>query len=100
MGLYCWSDDGGDNLATGYLTTSQPYGERLSRELKDLDVCVYGLKGLTTVQLSKEEDARLIVHLAVRHDQELGSVLDDQRPFDMLLIMQGRTSWSCEWLLS
>ena len=71
-----------------------PYGERLSRELKDLDVCVYGLKGPTTVQLSKEEDARLIAHLAVRHGQELGSVLDGQRPFDLLLIMQGRTSWS------
>ena len=69
MGLSCWSDDGGDSLTTGYLITSQrfsPYGERLGRELKDFNVCVYGLKGLTTVQLSKEKDARLIAHLASR----------------------------------
>ena len=95
MGLYCWFDDGGDSLTTGFLMTSQrfsPYGEGMSREHKDLDVCLYGFKGLTTMQLSKDEDARLIA--------ELGSVLDDQRPSDLLLIMQGRTSWSCEWLLA
>ena len=50
--------------------------------------------------LSKGEDARLIVHVALKHDQELGSFLDDQRPFDLLPIMRRRTSWSCEWLLS
>ena len=33
-------------------------------------------------------------------DQELGSFLDDRRPFDLLPIMRRRTSWSCEWLLS
>ena len=103
MGLYCWSDDGGDSLTTGFPMTSQrfsPYGEGMSRELEDFDVCVYGLKGLTAVQLSEDENARLIAHVAYRHGQELGSVLDDRRPFDLLLIMQGRTSWSCAWLLS
>ena len=50
--------------------------------------------------LSKGEDARLIVHVAFRHDQELGSFLDDRRPFDLLPIMWRRTSWSCESLLS
>ena len=57
MGLYCWSDDGGDSLATGFLMASQrfsPYSEGTSRELDDFDVCVYGLKGLTAVQLSEE----------------------------------------------
>ena len=103
MELYCWSGNGDDSFTTGFLLTSQRfslYGERLSRELKNLDVCVYGFKGLTTLQLSKNEDARLIAHLAFRHGQEFRSVLDDQRPFDLLLIMQGRTSWSFFWLLS
>ena len=77
-----------------------PYSEGMSWELEDFDVCVNGLKGLTAVQLSEDEDARLIAHVAFRHDQELGSVLDDRRPFDLLPIMRGRTSWSCEWLLS
>ena len=49
--------------------------------------------------LSKDEDARLIAHVALRHDQELDSFLDDHRPFDLLPIMRRRTSWSCEWLL-
>ena len=44
--------------------------------------------------------ARLIVHVAFRHDQELGSLLDDQMPFDLLTIMRGRTSWPCKSLLS
>ena len=55
---------------------------------------------LTAVQLSEDEDARLIAHVAFKHGQELGSVLDDRKSFDLLLIMRGRTSWSCEWLLS
>ena len=76
-----------------------PCSERISRELEDFDVRVSGLKGLTAM-LSKDEDARLIAHVALRHDQELGSFLDDQRPFDLLPIMRRRTSWSCEWLLS
>ena len=71
-----------------------PYGEGMSRKHKDLD------QGLTTVQLSKDDDARLIAHVAFRHGQELGSVLNDQRPFDLLPIMRRRTSWSCKWLLS
>ena len=75
-----------------------PYSERISRELEDFDVRVSGLKGLTAM-LSKDEDARLIAHVALRHDQELGSFLDDHRPFDLLPIMRRRTSWSCEWLL-
>ena len=55
---------------------------------------------LTALQLSENEDARLIAHLTFKHGQELGSVLDGRKPFDLLLIMRGRTSWSCQWLLS
>ena len=47
LGQYCWFDDGGDSLTTGFLMTGQcfsPYGQGLSRELGDLDVCVCGLK--------------------------------------------------------
>ena len=102
LGQNCWSDDGGDSLTAGFLTTGQRfslYGEGLSRELRDLDVCVCGLNGLTAVQLSEDEDARLIVDVAFRRGQELGSVLDERGPFDLLLIMQERTSWSCELLL-
>ena len=47
MGLYCWTDDGGDNLTTGFLIISQhfsSYGEGISKELEDFDVYVYGLK--------------------------------------------------------
>ena len=54
------------------------------RELEDFDVRVSGLKGLTAM-LSKGEDAQLIVHVALRHDQELGSFLDDR---DLLPIMR------------
>ena len=32
---------------------------------------------------------RLIAHVAFRHGQELGSVLDDSKSFDLLLIMRG-----------
>ena len=101
MELYCWSGNGDDSFTTGFLLTSQ-----LFNTVKDLAgssktwMCVYGFKGLTTLQLSKNEDARLIAHLAVRHGQEFRSVLDDQRPFDLLLIMQGKTSWFFFWLLS
>ena len=103
MVLYRWTHNGGDNLTTGFLMISQhfsSYGEGISKELEDFDVCVYGLKGLTAVQLSEDEDARLIAHVVFKHDQELGSFLDDRRPFDLLPIMRRRTSWSCEWLLS
>ena len=56
MGLYCWSEDGGDSLISGFHMTGQRfslYGEGPSRELEDLDVCVCGLKGLMAVQLSR-----------------------------------------------
>ena len=102
MEPYCWTGNGGDNLTTRFLMTIQrlsPYGERLSRELKKLG-CVCAALKLTTVQLSKDENARLIAHLGFWHGQELASVLDDEKPFDLLLIMQGRTSSSCKWLLS
>ena len=49
--------------------------------------------------LSKDEDARLFSHVALRHGLELGSFLDDRRPFDLLPIMRRRTFWSCKWLL-
>ena len=35
---------------------------------------------LTAVQLSEDEDARLIAHVAFKHGQELGSVLDSLSP--------------------
>ena len=53
MGLYCWSDDGGDSLTTGFLMTSQRfslYNERLRRELEDFDVHVSGMTNGHVVQ--------------------------------------------------
>ena len=64
LGQNCWSEDGGDGLTAGIHMTGQrfsPYGESLSRELADWDVSVCGLNGLTALELSEEEDARLIV---------------------------------------
>ena len=103
MELYRWTENGNDYLTTGFLMISQhfsSYGEGISRELEDFDVCVYGLKGLTAGQLSEDKDARLIAHVVFKHDQELGSVLDGRRPFNLLLLICRRMSWSCEWLLS
>ena len=48
-----------------------------------------GLNGLTAVQLSEDVDARLIVDVACRRGQELGSVLEERGPFDLMLIMAG-----------
>ena len=66
-----------------------PYGEALSRELGDVDVWVCGLSGLTAVQLSEGVDARLIVDVACRRGQGLGSILEERGPFDLVLIMVG-----------
>ena len=66
-----------------------PYGEALSRELGDVDVWVCGLSGLTAVQLSEDVDARLIVDVASRRGQGLGSILEERVPFDLVLIMVG-----------
>ena len=57
------------------------------RKLEDFGARVSGLKGLTAI-LSKDEDARLFAHVALKHDPELGSFLDDRRPFDLLPIMR------------
>ena len=102
MELYRWTDNGGDNLTTGFLIRSQhfsSYGQGISRELEDFDVCVYGLTGLTVVQLFENEDVRLIAHVVFKHDQKLGSVLDDRRPFDLLLIIKDEIL-IIAWLLS
>ena len=45
---------------------------------------------LTTVQLSEDEHARLIANMAFRHGQELGSVLGDRKPFDLLFIIRDK----------
>ena len=44
---------------------------------------------LTTVQMSENEDARLIVDAACWRDEGLGSVLKKRRTFDLMLIMAG-----------
>ena len=46
-----------------------------------------GLNGLTAVQLSEDVDARLIVDVACRRGQGLGSVFEERGPFDLMLIM-------------
>ena len=55
----------------------------------DVNVGVCGLNGLTAVQLSENEDARLIVLVACRRGQGFVSVLDERGPVDLLLIMAG-----------
>ena len=40
------------------------------------------------MQLSEDEHARLIANIAFRHGQELGSVLGDRKPFDLLFIIR------------
>ena len=81
-----------DSLTAGFYMAGQrfsPYCEALSRELGDVDVSVCGLNGLTAVQLSEDVDARLIVDVACRRGQKLGLVLEERRPFDLMLIMAG-----------
>ena len=60
-----------------------------SRELVDVNVEVCGLNGLTAVQLSEDEDARLIGLVACRRGEGFVSVLDERKPVDLLLIMTG-----------
>ena len=48
-----------------------------------------GLNVLTTVQMSENEDARLIVDAACWRDKGLGSVLEKRRAFDLMLTMAG-----------
>ena len=55
----------------------------------DVNVGVCDLNGLTAVQLSEDEDARLIVLLACRRGQGFVSVLDERGAVDLLLIMAG-----------
>ena len=66
-----------------------PYGEVLSKALADWDVCVFGLNGLKALELSEEEDARLMVDVGCRHGQQLGSVLEERVSFGLLVIMAG-----------
>ena len=97
LGQNCWSNSG-DSLTAGFHMTGQrfsPNGEALS--LGDLDVCMCGVHGLTAVQLSENEDARLIVDVACRRGQGLGSVLEESKPFDLLLIIAGTLSSSHVW---
>ena len=54
-----------------------------------MSVGVCGLNGLTAVQLSEDEDARLIVLVACRRGEGFVSVLDERGPVDLLLIMAG-----------
>ena len=64
---------------------SPPYGEHLSRDLGDLDVCVWVLSGLRP----EEVDARLFVDVGCKRGRHLGSVLEERVPLDVLLIMAG-----------
>ena len=66
---------------------SSPYGEGLSRELGDLDGCV--LNGLTALVLCEEVDGCLFVDVGCKRGQQLGSVLEERVPLDVLLIMAG-----------
>ena len=82
----------GDSLTAGFYMAGQrfsPYGEALSRELGDVDMWVCGLSGLTAVQLFEGVDARLIVDVACRRGQGLGSILEERGPFDLVVIMVG-----------
>ena len=47
------------------------------------------MNGLTAVHLSGDVGARFIVDVACRRGQGLGSVLEEQGPFDLMLIMAG-----------
>ena len=76
-------------VVVSVLLLFSPYGEALSRELGDLDVWVCGLNVLTAVQMSENEDARLIVDAACSRGQGLGSVLEKRGAFDLMLIMAG-----------
>jgi len=92
LGQTCWSEDGAGSFTAGIHMTGQrfsPYGEGLSREPGVLDVCVCGLNGLTALPLSEEVDARLFVDVGCKRGQQLGSVLEERVPFDVLLIMAG-----------
>ena len=52
-----------------------------------MNVGACDLNGLTAVQLSDDEDARLIVLVACKSHQGFVSVLDERRPVDLLLIV-------------
>ena len=54
-----------------------------------MNVGACDLNGLTAVQLSEDEDARLIVLVAYKRRQGFVSVLDERGPVDLLLIVAG-----------
>ena len=55
---------------------------------------------LTAVQMSDNEDARLIVETACKRGKGLGSVLEKRRAFDLMLIMKGAYHLAMELLLA
>ena len=65
------------------------YDEAPSRQLGDKSVWTCDLIILTIVQLSEDVDARLIVDVACRRGQELNSVLEKRKIFDLMLIKAG-----------
>jgi len=92
MGQRFWFEDGAGGLTAGIYMTgerSSPYGESLCRELGDLDVCGCVLNGLTALALCEEVDAWLFVDVGCKRGQQLGSVLEERVPLDVLLIMAG-----------
>ena len=92
LGQNCWSEDDGDGLTAGILMTGQrfsPYGEGLSMALADWDMRACGFNELTALELSEKEGARLMMDVGCRSGQQLGSVLEERVPFDLLLIMAG-----------
>ena len=52
-----------------------------------MNVEICGLNGLTAVQLSEDEDARLKVLVACRRGVGLVSVLNERGPVDLWLLM-------------
>ena len=52
-------------------------------------MCGYVLNGLTALALCEEVDAWLFVDVGCKRGQQLGSVLEERVPLDVLLIMAG-----------
>ena len=80
----------GDSLTAGFIMAGQHFSlddEALRMNLEYVDVSVFGLYGLTAMQLSEDVDGRLVVDVACTRDQGFGSVLEERGPFDLMLIM-------------
>ena len=97
----CWSEDCGDGLTAGINKAGQrisQYGQGLSKALAHWDVCVCGLNELKVLELSEEDDARLMEEADAV--SSLVRFLKNGSPSTCWSSWWVRSTWSRELLLA